>query len=112
MSRSERARIRNKRIPADDYFTNGVFEVARFGKDVILRNNRTPEQQLEHMEYLETQYTVQYEALLRKIREFHSSVLQCDPFKLLRHQEVVWKQFQRRCCLQFCILMGRSGMKR
>lgn len=85
MSRSERARIRNKRIPADDYFTNGVFEVARFGKDVILRNNRTPEQQLEHMEYLETQYAVQYEALLRKIREFHSSVLQCDPFKLLRH---------------------------
>lgn len=51
MSRSERARIRNKRIPADDYFTNGVFEVARLGKDVILRNNRTPEQQLEHMEY-------------------------------------------------------------
>ena len=33
----------------DDYYTNGIFELARFGNNVVLKNNMTPEM---HEKYL------------------------------------------------------------
>ena len=45
MSRKSRERReKNKTVRPDDYFSNGTFEMARFGKNTIVRNNRTPEQ--------------------------------------------------------------------
>lgn len=47
MSRKSRERReKNKTVRPDDYFSNGTFEMARFGKNTIVRNNRTPEQPL------------------------------------------------------------------
>mgnify|MGYP000336428153 len=36
----------------DDYFNNGIFEMARFGNNVIVKNNRTPEEQSLFLEGL------------------------------------------------------------
>lgn len=47
MSRKSRERReKNKAVRPDDYFSNGVFEMARFGRNTIVRNNRTPKQHL------------------------------------------------------------------
>ena len=45
MSRKSRERReRRKNAIPDDYMSNGTFEMARFGKNIIMRNNRTPEE--------------------------------------------------------------------
>ena len=45
MSRKSRERReKNKAVRPDDYFSNGAFEMIRFGKNTIVRNNRIPEQ--------------------------------------------------------------------
>ena len=50
MSRKSRERReKNKTVRPDDYFSNGTFEMARFGKNTIVRNNRTPEQHAAQM---------------------------------------------------------------
>ena len=56
MSRKSRERReKNKAVRPDDYFSNGTFEMARFRKNTIVRNNRTPEQHAVQMEYLRTE---------------------------------------------------------
>ena len=62
MSRKSRERReKNKAVRPDDYFSNGTFEMARFRKNTIVRNNRTPEQHAAQMEYLRTEYASKYE---------------------------------------------------
>ena len=40
MSRKSRERReKNKAVRPDDYFSNGAFEMIRFGKNTIVRNN-------------------------------------------------------------------------
>lgn len=40
---------KKKRVRPDNYFQHGPFEMARFGKHVVIRNNMTPEQHQELM---------------------------------------------------------------
>ena len=37
------AKRKKKEVNPDDYFSNGLFEIARFGKNIILHNIMTPE---------------------------------------------------------------------
>ena len=68
MSRKGRGRReRYKTIQADDYFSNGTFEIARFGKNTLLKNNCTFEQQKAHMDYLQAEYPAKYKAISEKI---------------------------------------------
>jgi len=34
---------KSKHIIPDDYYTNGIFEIARFGNNIICNNTMTPE---------------------------------------------------------------------
>ena len=86
MSRKSRERReKNKTVRSDDYFSNGVFEMARFGKATIVRNNRTPEQHAAQMEYLCTEYTSKYEDIAQKVKSLKEKIAQCDPYSLLMH---------------------------
>lgn len=40
---------KKRRVRPDDYYRRGTFEIARFGKHVVMRNNMTPEQHQELM---------------------------------------------------------------
>ena len=86
MSRKSRERReKNKTARPDDYFFNGTFEMARFGKNIIVKNDRTPAQQSAQMEYLCAEYPAQYEAISKKILAMKEKVMQCDPYGLLMH---------------------------
>lgn len=58
MSRKGRERReRYKTIRADDYFSDGPFAIARFGKNTLVESNRTFEQQKAHIDYLQAEYS-------------------------------------------------------
>ena len=86
MSRKSRERReKNKAVRPDDYFSNGTFEMARFRKTTIVRNNRTPEQHAAQMEYLRTEYASKYEDIAQKVKSLKEKVTQCDPYSLLMY---------------------------
>ena len=77
MSRKSRERReKNKTVRPDDYFSNGTFEMARFGKNTIVRNNRTPEQHAAQMEYLRAEYASKYEDIAQKVKSLKEKVHQ------------------------------------
>lgn len=86
MSRKSRERReKNKTVRPDDYFSNGTFEIARFGKNTIVRNNRTPEQYAAQMKYLRTEYPSQYKNIAQEVKSLKGKVAQCDPYSLLMY---------------------------
>ena len=86
MSRKSRERReKNKAVRPDDYFSNGIFEMARFGKNTIVRNNQTKEQHDALMDYLRTEYTAKYENINQKVKSLKDSVAKCDPYSLLMY---------------------------
>lgn len=72
-------------VQADDYFSNGTFEIARYGANTLMKNNRTPEQQQAYMEYLQEMYPAKYEAISQQIGRLKEKVMQCDPYDLLMY---------------------------
>ena len=83
--KSRERRERNKAVRPDDYFTHGVFELARFGKNTIIRNNRSPEQHAAQMEYLCLEYPSKYEDITQKIKALKNKVVHSDPYSLLMY---------------------------
>ena len=86
MSRKSRERReKNKAVRPDDYFSNGTFEIARFGKNTIVRNNQTPEQYATQMEHLRTEYPFQYKNIAQAVKLLKETIAQCDPYSLLMY---------------------------
>lgn len=95
MSRKSRERReRYKSIRADDYFSDGTFEIASFGTNTLVKNNRTFEQQKAYMDYLQAEYPAKYEEISQKIMELKEKVMQSDPFNLLMHLRHTALSFQ------------------
>ena len=86
MSRKSRERReKNKPIRPDDYFYNGMLEMARFGKNTIIKNNQTAEEHAALMQYLSTEYPTKCNSIAQKIDSLKSKVAMCDPFSLLMY---------------------------
>lgn len=86
MSRKSRERReKHKGIRPDDYFTNGIIEMARFGKNTIVRNNSTPEQHAAHMQFLREQYPQKHQKITQKVEALREKVARCDPYGLLMY---------------------------
>lgn len=86
MSRKSRERRAKHKSPKpDDYYSNGVFEVARFGKDFIMRNNCTPEQHTALMEELLKEYPDTYKHISDSLLSIKEKVVKCDPYNLLMY---------------------------
>lgn len=73
----------NMKIKADDYFNNGLFEMARFGKQTIMKNIMTPRQHQEYIKDLKSKYVDLKNEIDRQIAIIREKVEQCDPVALL-----------------------------
>ena len=71
------------KIKADDYFNDGIFEMARFGKDTILKNHMTEEQHKIFMEHLKLEYEPKKREIDALIVEIKEKVVRCNPIELL-----------------------------
>lgn len=81
--KSRERRDRHKNIQPDSYYYDGIFEVARFGKNTLIKNHRTPEQQMKYIRHLQTEYPVKYAEISKKVFLLREKVAQCDPYSLL-----------------------------
>ena len=67
----------------DDYYNDGIFEMARFGKDIFMKNHMNEEQHRQFMKYLKLEYEPkkrEIDALIVTIKE---KVVRCNPIELL-----------------------------
>jgi len=67
----------------DEYYNNGYFELARFGKLVSLRNNMMPEQHAQYMGLLASCYLEAKININTKIRKIRDSISICEPLGIL-----------------------------
>ena len=74
---------KKKEVNPDDYFSNGLFEIARFRKNIILHNMMTPE---IHEQYLKTIANGYEESIIRIdtiVQNIRSKVSKCNPEMLM-----------------------------
>ena len=74
---------KKKSIKPDDYFSNGIFEVARFGKNVVFHNNMTPEMHEEYLKSLASKYDEKVELIDNLIEKIRKNVSLCDVKNLM-----------------------------
>lgn len=67
----------------DDYFNNGVFEIARFGKHNIIKNNMTAEQHKKFVNVLTKKYPQRKKKIDKLVKKIRKHVSKCDPIQLL-----------------------------
>lgn len=71
-----------KSVP-DEYCNNGIFEIARFGKDIIAKKNISPTQLRKLKKELKNNYNNIVNDVNEKVKEIRDKVLLCDPILLL-----------------------------
>lgn len=67
----------------DDYYNNGLIEIARFGTDTVLKNNMTEKQQQKTKNRLKKKYTKLKRKIDRYVSSIRNKVVKCDPISLL-----------------------------
>ncbi|WP_146913882.1 hypothetical protein, partial [Halolactibacillus halophilus] len=77
--------MKKKVIQPDDYFSNGVFEIARYGKMVAMANHMDEEQHEMFMERVADSYDETVNDIQNIIYEIRLLVSKCDPLKLLKY---------------------------
>lgn len=71
------------KIKADVYFNNGMFEAARFGKHVVMKNTMTPEQHRQYINDLKMNYNTIKNDIDRRVSAIRDEVTRCNPLSLL-----------------------------
>ncbi len=71
------------KIKADDYFNNGLFEMARFGKHTFMKNIMTPSQHQRYVKSLKLDYIELKKEIDSLISIIRDKVTQCNPIRLL-----------------------------
>lgn len=72
-----------KRIAPDEYFNNGLAELARFGKHIVLKNNMSSNQHKQLTAYLKSKYSEEIQKIDEKVSSIKEKILRCDPIQLL-----------------------------
>lgn len=67
----------------DDYFNNGLFEMARFGTHTIMKNNMDDEQRQKLLNNLKRRYPKLKKKINRLVASIRKQVTTCDPVQLL-----------------------------
>lgn len=70
---------KSKKNKPDDYYSNGCFEMARFGKLVSLRNNMTPVQHAQYIDKLASNFEEAKNNINIKIQKIRNLISNCDP---------------------------------
>ena len=71
-----------KKMKADDYFNNGLFEVARFGNTVVTHNNMNEDQYKEWISQIANHYDEEKEEIDNLIKKIKSNLESVDPLTL------------------------------
>ena len=77
-----------EKIAPDDYFNNGLVELARFGKHIVLKNNMSSNQQKQFTAYLKSKYLEETQKVNEKISAIKEKILRCDPIQLLSFSSI------------------------
>lgn len=72
-----------KKVKTDDYYNNGLFELARFGKHTLLKNTMTSKQHKKYINVIKSQYTDLKDEINAKVQSFRNKVIHCDPLAIL-----------------------------
>lgn len=67
-----------------DYYNNGIFEIKRFGNDIIMKNNLTQEERIELNENIKQHYDELYNEICKEVIAVKDKVLKCNPLRLLK----------------------------
>ena len=74
---------RKNQITPDDYYSNGFFELARFGKNISMRNTMTPEEHKEFLAATASQYDDAEKEIDKIVSIIREKVSICDPLELM-----------------------------
>lgn len=70
-------------IKPDDYFNNGTIEMARFGTNILLKNNISVNQRSRLIKKMQKQYPKIKKKINRRISSIRKQISKCDPVQLL-----------------------------
>ncbi|WP_175987079.1 YecA family protein [Bacillus sp. Marseille-Q1617] len=82
---------KTKQRRPDDYVRYGPIELARFGKEVVMRNNMTDEEHQDYINSLADQYQEIKDRIDLLVNEIRDLVASCNPLALL--QQSYWSMF-------------------
>ena len=77
-------KIKQKPVKADDYYNDGLFELARYGKVVSMRNLSTPEQHTQIRAFYKEEYPKVKERIDEKVKKIRDEISICDPLMILK----------------------------
>lgn len=75
---------KQKPVKADDYYNDGLFELARYGKVVSMRNLSTPKQHAQMQAFYKEEYPKVKKRIDEKIKKIKDEISICDPLMLLK----------------------------
>ena len=84
MGKKKHKNRKKKMVKADDYFNNGVFEFARYGKVVSMRNLSTPEQHAQMQAFYKEEYPKVKDRIDKKVKKIKEKIAACDPLMILK----------------------------
>ena len=67
----------------DDYYFDGIVEMARFGTNTLMKNHMTKEQHQQYMDFLKSQYEPKKKEIDSLITTIKEKVVKCNPIQLL-----------------------------
>lgn len=71
-------------VKADDYYNDGLFELARYGKVMSMRNISTPEQHVQIRAFYKEEYPKVKERIGEKIKKIREEISKSDPLMILK----------------------------
>ena len=84
MSKKKHKKQKQRLVKADDYYNDGLFELARYGKVVSMRNLSTPEQHAQIRVFYKEEYPKVKERIDEKVKKIRDEISICDPLMILK----------------------------
>lgn len=75
---------KHRLVKTDEYYNDGIFEIARYGKVVSMRNLSTPEQHAQIQAFYKDEYPKVKERIDEKVKRIKYEISVCDPLMLLK----------------------------
>jgi hypothetical protein len=69
----------------DEYFNNGIFEMARYGNQTIVKNNMTPEDFEKYQNYYAYNFVAKKAEIDEIVKFVRNDITKCDPLLLLQY---------------------------
>lgn len=81
---SKKKHKKQKLVKADEYYNNGMIELARYGTVVSMRNLSTPEQHTQIQIYYKNEYPKVKKRIDEKVCKLKNEISLCNPLMLLK----------------------------